>query len=144
MDATRIGRRAVVAWVGAALAGAGPLVRLARAETTKEAVLKGCRDSGNSGIDNPDGSYQCNLKDGGEIKCNTKDQCIYVPPRKIAYQPGRVVDVGGLVDLVEDGVLAADPSVPVGSVLNVSELGITLVVTEPPPGRKGRKRRHRR
>jgi hypothetical protein len=147
IDATRVGRRAMIAGVAAAVAGLGPLARLARAATTKEKILQGCKDSGNSAIDKPDGSYQCNLRDGGEIRCDTKDQCIYVPPRKIASQPGGVVDVGGLLDavggfdLVADGAAGADPLVPVGSLLELPGLGITVVVAAPGSGRPRRKRR---
>jgi hypothetical protein len=30
---------------------------------------KGCESGGNSYVENNDGSYQCNLKDGHTIKC---------------------------------------------------------------------------
>jgi hypothetical protein len=142
MDTRRIGRRAAVAGVAAALAGAGPLGRLARAETVKEGVLKGCREGGHSPVDNRDGSYQCNLRDGGEIRCTTKDQCTYVPPAKAAPAPGGVVDVGGVIDVGEGGGLA-DPLVPVGSVLELPALGITLVVAAPRPERRRHKGRRR-
>ena len=44
----------------------------------KGAFADGCRAGGGSFIENPDGSFQCNLKSGGTIKCpDTTSQCSY-------------------------------------------------------------------
>lgn len=144
MNTQQVGRRTVVALVGAALAAAGPLARAARAEaSTKDKVLKGCSDAGHSAIDNPDGSYQCNLKDGGEIKCDTKDQCIYVPPRKVAIVHGGLADVLGDIQVISAPITAVNPLTAAGSVLAAPELGITLVVASRSVRRTGKRRRRR-
>ncbi len=144
MDARRIGRRSVVVWAGAALAAVMPLARAAAEDSTKDKVLKGCRDSGNSAIDKPDGSYQCNLKDGGEIKCDTKDQCIYVPPRKIAFDKGGLTGVLGMFEVVSTPSTHANPLTTAGTVIAAQDLGITLVVAEPMPARTRQGKRRRR
>src|SRR6476469_2767852 len=47
-------------------------------EMDKGAFKTGCESGGGSFVDNPGGSFQCNLKDGGTIKCpDTKSQCTY-------------------------------------------------------------------
>lgn len=146
MDARRIGRRAVVAWVGAVVA-AGSLGRAALAETVKEGILDGCRKGGHSPVDNRDGSYQCNLKDGGEIRCTTKDECRYVPPPKpgqVASLNGGLGDVLGEYEVVGVDSAVADPLTVPGTVLEATELGISLVVAEPQPERGRGKRRRRR
>ncbi len=148
MDARRVGRRSVVVWAGAALAAVMPLARAAAEDSTKDKVLKGCRDSGNSAIDKPDGSYQCNLKDGGEIKCDTKDQCIYQPPRKIASLHGglaNLADVVGTFEVVSTPATHANPLTTAGTVIEAQDLGITLVVAESLPmrSRQGKRRRRR-
>lgn len=44
----------------------------------KGAFKTGCQSGGGSFVENPDGSFQCNLKDGGTIKCpDTNSQCSY-------------------------------------------------------------------
>lgn len=145
MNTQQVGRRAVVALVGAAMAAAGPLARSVLAEaSTKDKVLKGCSDGGHSAIDNPDGSYQCNLKDGGEIKCDTKDQCIYVPPRKIAFDKGGLTGVLGMFEVVSTPSTHANPLTTAGTVIAAQDLGITLVVAEPMPARTRQGKRRRR
>lgn len=61
-------------------------------EMDKGAFKTGCQSTaGNSYVENNDGSFQCNLKDGGVIKCpDTKSQCSYTPARAIVIQPIRV------------------------------------------------------
>lgn len=86
MEQRDVRRRQVFAWIvaltcGLALVGAGPLVsatRAAGAELDKGAFKSGCESGGGSYIENNDGSFQCNLKSGGTIKCpDTKSQCTY-------------------------------------------------------------------
>lgn len=46
----------------------------------KNSFKTGCESGGGSYVENPDGSFQCNLKDGGVIKCpSTTSQCTYTP-----------------------------------------------------------------
>src|ERR1700712_759372 len=48
----------------------------------KGAFKTGCEAGGGSYIDNPDGSFQCNLSSGGVIKCtDTTSPCTYTPLR---------------------------------------------------------------
>ena len=47
-------------------------------EMDKGAFKSGCESGGGSFVENADGSFQCNLKSGGTIKCpDTKSQCTY-------------------------------------------------------------------
>lgn len=47
----------------------------------KAAFKQGCEEGGGSYIENPDGSFQCNLRDGGTIWCpSTTEQCSYTKP----------------------------------------------------------------
>src|SRR3954451_19133044 len=44
----------------------------------KGAFKAGCEAAGGSFIDNPDGSFQCNIRTGGTIKCSdTTSPCTY-------------------------------------------------------------------
>jgi hypothetical protein len=44
----------------------------------KGAFKSGCESGGGSFVDSADGSFQCNLKSGGTIKCqNTSSPCTY-------------------------------------------------------------------
>lgn len=46
----------------------------------KGSFASGCRSAGGSYVENADGSFQCNLKGGGTIKCpDTTSQCTYTP-----------------------------------------------------------------
>jgi hypothetical protein len=58
---------------------AGTLAHSAGAtEMDKGAFKTGCESGGGSFVENADGSFQCNLKSGGTIKCpDTKSQCTY-------------------------------------------------------------------
>ena len=66
----------------------------------KGAFKKGCESGGGSYIENNDGSFQCNTKGGGTVKCpDTKSQCTYT--EKIT--PGGDVDL--VVHLTTAGAL---------------------------------------
>jgi hypothetical protein len=60
----------------------------------KGAFKTGCESGGHSYVDNADGSFQCNLKDGGTIKCqNTSSPCTYAA--KLILVSGTVVVTNG-------------------------------------------------
>ena len=44
----------------------------------KDDFAKGCRDSGGSFIENPDGTYQCNTTSGIRIKCQSDGQRCWI------------------------------------------------------------------
>lgn len=84
--ATRIGQTIVRLTVAIAFAaalisslGGGANAQPMSPGQIKDAFAKGCKEGGNSFVDNPDGSYQCNLKDGSTIKCSASGQCHYIP-----------------------------------------------------------------
>jgi hypothetical protein len=131
----RLARRTFVVRIGAALAAvgaAGAFGPAARAEGIDTAKFKeGCQSGGHSYVENRDGSFQCNLRDGAEIKCtSTKGPCHYVPRPALAVGPGTgtwtppVAEFGHAVALAED-----------------LQLGITLV---PQPAAGGKRKRRRR
>ena len=47
--------------------------------SVKDDFKKGCESAGNSFVEDVGGSYSCNLKSGGVIKCGTDDHCVYNP-----------------------------------------------------------------
>ena len=66
----------------------------------KNAFADGCRSGGNSFVDNPDGSFQCNLKDGSDITCtSTSGPCVYNPPPAHIVHPGHLGDIGDLQNI---------------------------------------------
>ena len=76
----RVLRRRLVRGGVAAVAMAAMGVGLAAAPASamdKGAFKDGCQASGGSFIENPDGSFQCNLKSGGTIKCTETSPCTY-------------------------------------------------------------------
>lgn len=73
----------------------------------KSAFKAGCESGGGSYVENPDGSFQCNLKDGGTIKCpDTTSPCSYTP---------KLVVVSNVLDTANANVgnlqVAGDPGV---------------------------------
>ena len=47
-------------------------------ELDKAAFKKGCEEGHGSYVENADGSFQCNMRLGGTVKCqDTKSQCTY-------------------------------------------------------------------
>ena len=97
-------------------AGAAPAEVVAVAQTKipldKAAFKTGCEQGGGSYVENPDGSFQCNLRGGGTIKCpNTTSQCTFIPapfqqPSDHRNPVGEIGDVGV--------VAPSDPVVPIG------------------------------
>src|SRR5579884_1495711 len=109
-------RGAIAAWVialacGFALFGGG-LFAPARvaADMDKGAFQQGCESGGGSYIENNDGSFQCNLKSGGVIKCpDTKSQCTYSEKLSIANTI-RVVGAGSLQAAANPGPTNPTPT----------------------------------
>lgn len=101
---TRVGRpfrQGIVAGVFALSLLAGIGVAAHAAEIDKGAFKTGCESGGGSYVENADGSFQCNTKSGGTIKCpDTKSQCVSIPRVWI-------VDTGVIVTLPQGGVMQA-------------------------------------
>jgi hypothetical protein len=67
----------------------------------KGAFKTGCEAGGGSYIDNPDGSFQCNLRGGGVIKCtSTTTPCTYTA-LKISVKGSVVVNRAGALQVVK-------------------------------------------
>jgi hypothetical protein len=107
-------RRTIIAWIfamlcGVVLVGSGPVAMAADNSAPamdKDAFKKGCEEGGNSYVENSDGSFQCNLKDGGVIKCpDTKSQCSYTPPlRRVgSIRVPPPADLAGFLAVPADG-----------------------------------------
>jgi len=79
----------------------------------KDAFKTGCQEGGGSHVENPDGSFQCNLRDGGVITCpNTPSPCTSTPPSRIGpsiHPRDLPLDV---VEATDDGVVAPRDPVP--------------------------------
>jgi hypothetical protein len=67
----------------------------------QDAFADGCKKGGHSYVENRDGSYQCNLRDGSTIKCTADAKCTYIPK-------ARVVNLDDVI--VSDQVVVADAS----------------------------------
>jgi hypothetical protein len=83
----------------ALVAGLGAVGHASATEMDKGAFKTGCESGGGSYVENAsDGSFQCNLKSGGTIKCaDTKSQCTYTA--NLTSHRGSIVNlpVGSLV-----------------------------------------------
>lgn len=69
----------------------------------KSKFKEGCESGGGSYIENNDGSFQCNLKDGGTIKCpSTTSQCTYTPMTggKTGFSRGVLVNSAGVMTML--------------------------------------------
>jgi hypothetical protein len=56
----------------------GAAMRASAADMDKSKFKEGCEAGKGSYVENNDGSFQCNLRSGGTIKCpDTKSQCSY-------------------------------------------------------------------
>lgn len=108
-------------------AGAAPVAM------DKGAFKTGCESGGGSYIENPDGSFQCNLKSGGTIKCpDTTSQCTYTN-RLVAtggIRPGKIGNIGS-VQVVETAV----PTKPTGSLTSgkLATAGFIAATATPTP-----------
>jgi hypothetical protein len=61
-------------------------------DDAKAKFKDGCEKSGGSWVENPDGTFQCNLKYGGTVKCSPQNvPCTYTA--KIAPGTKIVVDL---------------------------------------------------
>jgi hypothetical protein len=101
-------RLAAVVALTLLLAGAvAPAVHAADNNTSGPAMDKskfkeGCEQGGGSYIENLDGSFQCNLKDGGTIKCtSTTGPCTYIPfTRGKTNIRGAIVNSAGVMTML--------------------------------------------
>lgn len=106
MERQQSTRRRVLGGLGMVVAGLVVGRRTTLADTNspkmdKGAFADGCRSGGNSFVDNPDGSFQCNLKDGSDIKCtSTSGPCNYNPPPKHIVH-GNIGNIGGITQVLE-------------------------------------------
>ena len=61
-------------------------------DETKDKFKKGCIESGGSWVENPDDTFQCNLKSGGVVVCSSRNvPCTYTA--KLAPGTRIVVDL---------------------------------------------------
>ena len=95
--------------------GAAPGETVAAAPTApsldKAAFKAGCEQGGGSYVENSDGSFQCNLRNGGTIKCpNTTSPCTSIPAPDKQPDDNR----NPIGDIGDGGVVAlSDPTPPV-------------------------------
>src|SRR4051812_21251236 len=86
----------------------------------KGAFKTGCEEGGGSYIENNDGSFQCNLKSGGGIKCtSTTGPCTYSPYRVGGGNRGhfQVVTEAKVLEMMQPSPTATPYP---GTVLNAS------------------------
>jgi len=71
----------------------------------KAAFKAGCEAAGGSYVENRDGSFQCNGRHGGVVKCpDTTSPCTFIPPA----QHGQPTDPSeGTVGIIWDGIVGA-------------------------------------
>lgn len=95
------------------------------AELDKGAFKSGCQAAGGSYVENPDGSFQCNTKNGATIKCsNTTSPCTYTA--NFGNDTGIVVHQT-TVGIGE--ILTLSPGSSTGIVVNLTTAGIQEILT---------------
>ena len=95
------------------------------AKVDKGAFKSGCESGQGSYVENLDGSFQCNLRSGGVIKCsNNGSPCTYT-----SHHDG---DTGIMVSQTKVGIgesLTLSPGSSTGIVVNLTMAGIQELLT---------------
>jgi hypothetical protein len=87
MTGTTFGRRTLVTMGLALLVGIGMVGSVDATRLDKAAFKQGCQAGGGSFVDNPDGSFQCNVS-GGTVKCFADDTCVFISSSAVLDEGG--------------------------------------------------------
>ena len=100
----------------------------------KGAFKSGCEAGGGSYIENNDGSFQCNLKSGGTIKCqNTTSPCTYTATLVGGVGGGKVSVVNVIATKGNLQMAPAATPTPTKGRVSVSGLNISKTVDASTP-----------
>ncbi len=100
----------------------------------KNAFKTGCESGGGSYVENPDGSFQCNLKDGGVIKCpSTTSQCSYTPALVVRSGGIRATGVTGASTGMQSSTPTPRGNIRATGAMNASQIQVMSPAPTPTP-----------